>query len=265
MKVDWHYHCRGAADGPPILFLHGFMAHGGIWLPTMEQLPEGFRSIALDLPGHGQTDADLKHMTFDALSDVIAAFAGITIRRPAILVGYSMGGRIALRTALRHPGYFCGLVLESANPGIENSAARKERLTSDKKWADKLRQGDIRAFLQEWYTQPVFSSLHRKPELIEQIIQKKSDNNPGALAEVMFRLSQGKQPPLWDQLQEWEAPTLIIAGELDQTYTDIARRMATSLKNPTLRIVPDAGHIVHLENNKDFVAALKFFLSSYIL
>ena len=265
MNVNWHYHSRGSPGGLPVLFLHGFMAHGGIWLPTMEQLPEGFRSIALDLPGHGHTHADLNQLTFDTLSDAIIEFAVKTFGRPAILVGYSLGGRIALWTALRHPGYFCGLVLESANPGIENSAARKERLTLDKKWAEKLRQSDIRAFLQEWYTQPVFSSLHRKPELIEQIIQKKTDNNPVDLAEAMIRLSQGKQPPLWNRLHEWDKPTLVIAGALDQTYAGIARRMATEMRNAILRIVPDAGHIVHLENNKEFVAALKFFLSSYIL
>lgn len=266
LTIRWNAHEMGDRSGIPVLFLHGFMAQGGIWLPIMRQLNHRFHSVALDLPGHGLTTADIRTLDFDNLSGAIVDYIDEHIKPPVILVGYSMGGRIALHTALNYPDHFSGLVLESAGAGIENAAEREFRLAVDEETADRLTESDLREFLKEWYrTQPIFSSLSNNPEMIESIINKKMANDPELLAGVMVRLSPGRQIPLWPRLHEWKKPTLIIAGELDPKYRDIARRLATEISGAGLEIIPGAGHIVHLENSKAFIATLKNFLSAYIL
>jgi len=265
LKVHWHYIESGDPVGVPILFLHGFMAHCGIWRPVMDQLPDCMHAIALDLPGHGKTTADLDNLDFDSLSDAIHKFIEDHFNRPIILLGYSMGGRIALYTAFKYPERFIGLILESTTPGIENPEERDKRVLEDQAKADKLRSTDIKTYLTDWYKLPVFSSLAQRPDLIEKIINKKSDNDPAALAEVVMRLSPGRQRSLWDKLETWNKPTLVIAGELDEKFCAVAKKMAPQIKNADLKIISGAGHIVHLENHKDFMTALNFFLSARIL
>jgi 2-succinyl-6-hydroxy-2,4-cyclohexadiene-1-carboxylate synthase len=265
LNVQWHYQQAGEPSGVPILFLHGFMGHGGVWQQTVDQLPDGMFAVTPDLPGHGKTIANLEFLDFDSAAEAVAGFIEAQLNRPPVLVGYSMGGRIALYTALKFPEKFTGLVLESASPGISDAGERKKRLGEDKAKADKLLKTDVRTYLKEWYQLPVFDSLADKPELVEKIIQKKVGNDPAALAEVVVRLSPGVQPSLWDKLDRWDKTTLIIAGEKDNKFCEIARQMASCMPQGDLKIIPDAGHIVHLENNKDFASALNFFLSSYIL
>jgi 2-succinyl-6-hydroxy-2,4-cyclohexadiene-1-carboxylate synthase len=231
----------------------------------MNQLPDKTYAVAVDLPGHGETEADLKHLDFESLSGAIVDFINEQLKTPPIVVGYSMGGRIALYMALKYPESVGALVLESSSPGIENASERESRLIQDEKRADSLRRSGLRAFLADWYEQPLFNSLKSRSGMVESIIQKKLDNSADNLAEVMVRLSPGRQKPLWEDLRKWDKPTLIIAGELDGKYCDIAHRMASITDQSELKLISDAGHIAHLENKKDFIAALNFFLSSYIL
>jgi 2-succinyl-6-hydroxy-2,4-cyclohexadiene-1-carboxylate synthase len=120
-------------------------------------------------------------------------------------------------------------------------------------------------FLREWYTLPIYDSINTQPELIDKIIAKKKSGDAIALADAITRLSPGVQPSLWNKLPQVNQPVTIIAGERDKKYCDIARRMAAIMPTADLRIVPGAGHIVHYENRDEFVTALKFFLSAYIL
>lgn len=265
LQVNWHYIESGDPNGVPFLFLHGFMAHSGIWKPVMEQLPDSIYAVAVDLPGHGKTTADLNNLDFESLSDALDEFISTHFNRPIILLGYSLGGRIALYTALKYPERFFGLILESTTPGIEDSKAREKRILEDQAKAEKLRNTEIRNYLNDWYKLPVFASLQQRPDLIEKIINKKSGNDPNALAEVVVRLSPGRQKSLWNDLVRWDKPTLVMAGELDEKFCAVAKRMAPRIKESDLKIIPGAGHIVHLENHKDFMSALNFFLSSRIL
>ena len=263
LKVTWRFHTVGDPGRPPLLFLHGFMGDGRVWLPTMNQLQDTVYSVALDLPGHGNTEADLAHLEFGSLAETIAAFVYDHFDRPAVLVGYSLGGRLALHAALSHPDRFRGLVLESASAGIEDEEERRLRLEQDQATAAKLCATDMKSFLTEWYQQPLFSSL--PPETVAGIIDRKAHNDPSRLSEVVVKLSPGRQPSLWDRVSAWNKPALIVAGELDEKYRARATRLSGLMKKSALRIIPGAGHIVHLEQNAAFVAALKSFLDAYIL
>ena len=259
----WHYHSAGDPASLPVLLLHGFMGSGRVWLPTMNQLAGQIFAIAPDLPGHGQTEADLETLDFDTLSSDLLDLCDRHFDRPPVIVGYSLGGRAALYAALKYPDRFSALVLESSSAGIEIESERRQRSEQDRQTADRLRSTDMVSFLTEWYQQPLFASLAR--ETVAGIIQKKSGGNRHHFAEAVVRLSPGRQPSLWNRLPDWTKPILILSGALDTKYSQIAQRMAEYMPQARLEIIPDAGHIVHLENNQAFVAALKSFLTTCIL
>jgi len=268
LKITWNSYVAGEPGYQPIIFLHGFMGSGRIWLKTMDQLAEAHYCVALDLPGHGSTGADPGELSFDSLAeaivDLVTSDSMITTSgKKPILTGYSLGGRVALYTALTFPHTFGALVLESSTPGIEARADRDSRLESDRRTAARLAGSDMRDFLIEWYRQPVFAYL--PDDLKARIIEKKSSGNPVRLANALVKLSQGAQPSLWNLLAGYRDPVLVVSGEKDVKYVEIGGRMAGLFPRAEQVVIPHAGHIVHLENHKDFMSALKFFLSSHIL
>jgi 2-succinyl-6-hydroxy-2,4-cyclohexadiene-1-carboxylate synthase len=263
--VTWHFYTEGDPQSPPYLFLHGFMGEGSVWLPIMKELAADIYAVAPDLPGHGKTRVDHEEFSCDLLVRSLVDFSAERFAKPPIVVGYSMGARIALYMAQTHPDEVAGLVQESASLGIDDEKERHERLELDRKRADDIKRMGLPAFLREWYKQPIYSSLVDKPDLVAKLIEQKFHGDPEMLARTIVCLSPGAQPSLWHHLGHWQKPILIIAGERDKKYSDIARRMAAVMPTATLNIVPDAGHIVHLENYAEFSAALKFFIASVIL
>ncbi len=263
--VNWNYYTEGDPESTPYLFLHGFMGDGSVWQPIMKELSADIYAVAPDLPGHGKTRVDEDRYSCDILVHALIDFASERFSKPPVVVGYSMGGRIALYMAETHPDEVSGLVLESASLGIDDEKERRSRLELDRKRADDMRRMGLPDFLKEWYTQPIYLSLADKPDLVAGLIEKKSQGDAEMLARTIVCLSPGAQPSLWHHLGHWQKPTLIISGEKDEKYSDIARRMAAIMPTATLNIIPDAGHIVHLENPPDFMAALKYFVSTHIL
>ena len=168
---------------PAILFLHGFMGSGADWASEISVLDEHFYCVAPDLPGHGSSlalppDAYTIEGTTRALLDLLDEL-GIT---RAVLVGYSMGGRIALYLALRHPERCSGLFLQSASPGIEEPAERLARRKADEERARRLESGDLASFLEAWYRQPLFASLARREGLLRETIEARMRNDRGERA-----------------------------------------------------------------------------------
>jgi 2-succinyl-6-hydroxy-2,4-cyclohexadiene-1-carboxylate synthase len=257
--VDWFTFRSGFPSGHPLLLLHGFLGSGADWLDVMDDLATNCYAVAPDLHGHGRTWTDLEKLDFDGLAGDLATLAAEEFDRPPIIAGYSMGGRIALYTALQHPEYFSGLVLESATAGIEKGQERRLRLTRDRDTARLLRNTGIKSFLLGWYKQSVFSSL--TPKQIENLATSRSDNDAATAAFVLERLSQGRQPSLWPRLGELKLPTLLLAGDRDKKYGALAARMASAIPDCRLSIISEAGHITHMENKREFVGVLKKFLN----
>jgi 2-succinyl-6-hydroxy-2,4-cyclohexadiene-1-carboxylate synthase len=249
----------GDARGPAILFLHGFMSSAADWWGVRAALNSSHRCLAVDLPGHGAS-LDLPHPQVytagGAALGLLDLLDELNLERP-VVVGYSMGGRLALYLALRHPERCAGLFLESASPGIENPAERRARREADEERARRLESGDFETFLADWYRQPLFASLARHERLVEKIVEARRGNDPGELARSLRGLGAGSQPSLWDELAGLQVPTLAVAGELDEKYVGIASRMTTL--NPRLRtvVVPGAGHNVRLEAPEAYLALLQ--------
>lgn len=248
----------GDPGRPPILLLHGFMGSASDWRGVVAALGGEYRCLAVDLPGHGSSlglspDAYTIEGSVRVLLDLLD---GLEIPRPA-LVGYSMGGRLALYLALRHPERCSGLFVESASPGIEDPKERRARRQADEERASRLEAGDLMGFLRDWYRQPLFASLARHEELLEQTIEARLRNDPRELARSLRGMGAGRAPSLWGELAALRLPALAVAGELDERYVEISARMATLSPRVRAAVVPGAGHNVRLENPEAYLAALK--------
>ena len=253
----------GDAAQPAVLFLHGFMGSGEDWRATVETLQPDYRCLTVDLPGHGAAIdlPDGAYTMAGAARAVIEVLNHHEINR-CHLVGYSMGGRLALYLALQYPERFRRLVLESASPGLRAEEERAARRAIDEARARRLETGSLGRFLDDWYRQPLFSSLHDHPGLVERIVAARRRNRPAELARSLRAMGTGQQPSLWERLSGLSVATLAVAGALDRKYVGLARQMASASPRVRAVVVPAAGHSVHAERPGRFAAVLRAFLTS---
>jgi 2-succinyl-6-hydroxy-2,4-cyclohexadiene-1-carboxylate synthase len=261
----------GGMDAPALVLLHGFLGTRKDWRPIVEELVPEYRCISVDLPGHGGSFVKdpARGFTFDAFCDVLNARLDELKVDQMALLGYSMGGRMALYYALRHPDRIRQLVLESASPGLKTLEERQRRRQSDIQLAAQLdriaeTEGDRlpRSFLLEWYAQPLFLTLKRHPETLERLLQRREQNQPVRLARSLRGLGTGMQPSLWERLPELAAPTLLIVGEEDRKFRQIAEQMQELSPRIALEVLGSCGHNVHLENLAGYTTVLKSFLAT---
>jgi 2-succinyl-6-hydroxy-2,4-cyclohexadiene-1-carboxylate synthase len=218
------------------LLVHGFAGTAGSWDRFSNHLdPQRYRPVAVDLRGHGQ-NAALRPISFETCIDdlLLAAPASFT------LVGYSLGGRLALQLALAAPQRVERLVLISASAGIEDDDARAARLVSDLDLADRLDRLPIEQFASEWLAGPLF--VGDAPEAQDLARSEIEKNSPASLACALRGLSVGRMEPLWERLGEISAPTMVVAGETDETYVALAKRMSSAIAGSELQIIQGAGH-----------------------
>jgi 2-succinyl-6-hydroxy-2,4-cyclohexadiene-1-carboxylate synthase len=258
----------GHSSSPTLLMLHGFTGSAASWGDHLDTLAAyGLRVIALDLPGHGQSDApaDPRRYAIEyCQQDILAALQKLGVSQgEALLLGYSMGGRVALYTAFS--GFFRALILESASPGLEDPAEREQRRTSDEALAASIERAGVQAFIDHWEKLPLFASQSTlPPEAREALRRQRLSNRAGGLAQSLRGVGTGVQPSLHARLPTLHIPILLIAGELDTKFSAIARSMAQALPQSQLRIVPGAGHAVHLERPEEFDSLVRDFSLSMI-
>jgi 2-succinyl-6-hydroxy-2,4-cyclohexadiene-1-carboxylate synthase len=207
-----------------VTFVPGFMQRGEAWEPVAGALAERYRVRCLDFTT----------WTFEERIEEIPTGGAV--------VGYSMGGRIALHAALRDPGAFRSLALVGVSAGIDD---RDERLRSDDQLADWIERHTIEDVVERWESQPVFAS--QPAELVLAQRAGRLSHDPKLLAKLLRSAGQGATPPVWDRLRELRCPVLLIAGERDERYGEAAQRMASLIPRADVRIVPGAGHAPQLE------------------
>ena len=251
-----------------LVLLHGFTGSAAGWGHHIDTLADsGLRIIAVDLLGHGQSDApeDAKRYSIEnCQKDILAALQELGVKQGhAIILGYSMGGRIALYTAFS--GYFRALMLESSSPGLQDAAEREDRLASDEALAASIEREGVPAFVERWERIPLFASQKTLPsECREALHRQRLQNNATGLAQSLRGVGTGVQPSLNTQLPTLHIPVLLIAGELDTKFTTIAKSMAQALPQSQLHIVPAAGHAVHLEQPQLFTSLVRDFCLSLV-
>ncbi len=177
------------------------------------------------------------------------------------VVGYSMGGRLALYFALRHQKICSGIFLESASPGLNKASERAARRRADEEKALRLESEDFEEFLRDWYRQPIFASLARDEELLRKTIESRRQNEPEELARSLRSMGTGSQPTLWG-LAGLTVPTMAVAGELDVKFVGIGRRMEAESPMVSFVSVSGVGHNVHVESPDAYTDLLQGFLES---
>ncbi len=253
----------GNPNGAPILALHGFLGCGDDWASIAEALP-GYRYICPDLPGHGVSalSGGLRACDMEqTAARLLAELDRLGIETTSLL-GYSMGGRLALYTALRYGDRFDRVALESASPGLSSVEERDRRVVQDRALAARLAETPIDEFLREWYAQPLFASLADEPDRLEALIQSKQGSDREGLADSLRFMGTGAQPSLWGELGNLRVPTLLVAGSKDAKFCEIARQMMTRCSVAEWSVAEGAGHNVHHEKPEEFASRLERFLEA---
>lgn len=160
---------------------------------------------------------------------------------PFDLVGYSLGGRLALRFALRNPERIRSLTLLSTHCGLSKEEERLRRLQEDRKWAQKILTFPFDEFLNSWYDQPVFSSIKHNEELKQMILWMRTAQRPKELARALMTWSLGRQSDYQERLLSFNHPLKIVYGEHDEKFAILYQNWPCALE------IKGAGHVLHLE------------------
>lgn len=247
---------------PTLVWLHGFLGSAEDWRPVMQALAGVGQHIAVDLPGHGASrrlpeEAYSMEGVASRLRQVLDEAAP---GRRCLLAGYSMGGRVALHLAVRHPEWWDGILLESASPGLEDAAGRAERRRRDAHWARRFEEEALVVVLRDWYRQPVFATLTAATR--EAWAVRGARNEGAELARAIRGFSPGAQPPLWSALPALGMPVQFCVGGGDAAYVAIAERMWGLCPGAGHAIVSGAGHRVHEEAPGAFVKICEQWLAA---
>jgi 2-succinyl-6-hydroxy-2,4-cyclohexadiene-1-carboxylate synthase len=177
----------------------------------------------------------------------------------AVVVGYSMGGRLALRAAL--DSGFAGLVVVGASAGISDADERRRRGAEDLELADWMEAHPIDEVVARWERNPVFAS--QPPELVDAQRPGRLGHDPVLLARLLRSAGQGATEPMWDRLGSLEMPVLALAGENDVTYRAAAERIASLVPRGSWGVIPGAGHAAHLEAPGAVADAISGFIDAF--
>jgi 2-succinyl-6-hydroxy-2,4-cyclohexadiene-1-carboxylate synthase len=266
-SYQFGYSLGGQPDRPSILFLHGFMGDRHDFAAITSHLIDQYQCLLIDLPGHGKTrvrEESEYGMVLTARA-IVGALDQLHISQ-CFLVGYSMGGRLALYLTVHFPERFIGTVLESASPGLKTEEERRQRVQQDWQLATELETTDFTEFLTNWYEQPLFASMARPLTAIseraprfEQMLARRRQHQPPELAKSLRNLGTGSQPSLWAKLAQNQVPLLLLVGGLDQKFVQINQQMQAIGSSTQLQIIEGCGHNVHFENVQGFVESLREF------
>ena len=231
---------------PKLTFIHGFMGHPSDWDDVRAALPK-YETFAAEIGVSPDWQASVQQ-----LAD--------TMPEPSIMVGYSMGARLSLGVAMEFPQKCQALILISGNPGLESAEAREQRSLSDEQIAKQIETDELEPFLNQWYRASVFATV---PEEIRRAeVQRKLAQSSSNWPAILRANSVAGQPNFWPRLNELSMPVLVIAGEQDEKYREIAFRFAAEqpLPNATTKIIPNCGHIVHREQPEALVEIVRTFV-----
>lgn len=265
------------AARPSLICLHGFAQRGDSWAAVADRFGRrGWDVDAPDLPAL----IDGRGEAADPLDAVCAGVASLVrdlfrkTRSKPILVGYSMGGRIALETVLRadaaslqegaeHALPIAGLVLESAGLGPADDAERDGLRRRNEEWAARVCSEGVEAFMDWWEALPLFASQRLlSDETRASLREGRLRNDPATLALELSGWGQHRQSArstalaCLNGLAARGVASAFFAGALDRKYCAVAEEVRAAAPATTVRIFPGAGHNIHLEDPEGYVRAL---------
>lgn len=259
--VELHGNCQL----PSIVLLHGFTGSTSTWQETIHALASDYYVVAVDLIGHGQTEAPLEPQRYhmeEQLADLREVLMRLSIVRP-LLCGYSMGGRVALAYATTYPDEVAGVVLESSSPGLRSMEERCQRRQADAQLAEWMERDGIEKFVDFWQAIPLFHSQRKvSDERRLALRQERLSQQVSGLANSLRGIGTGSQPSYWGMLDQLTCPVLLVTGSEDPKFVEIAREMMKYLPNVKHQTINEAGHAIHVEKPRQFATMIKSYLKA---
>jgi 2-succinyl-6-hydroxy-2,4-cyclohexadiene-1-carboxylate synthase len=247
-NVEYAYDIEGS--GPPLLLLHGFTGSKRTWAPFIPLWSKRFQTIAVDIIGHGETDSPENVIPYTMPEMAVALKVLLNehgIQKTNVL-GYSMGGRLALYLAMKHPETVDALLLESASPGLAIPMEKDARLRQDGALADEILKNGIHAFVDKWEKVPLFKSQEQLScSARKQVRNERLSQKAMGLANSLRGMGTGAQPSFWNSLSKCQKQVMLVAGSLDVKFVKIAEEMEKRLPQCKKIIVDGVGHAVHVE------------------
>jgi 2-succinyl-6-hydroxy-2,4-cyclohexadiene-1-carboxylate synthase len=201
-----------------LAFLHGFLGSNSDWLGVIKEFNK----------------------------DYLCNFS--LSKKIDFLIGYSMGGRIAMNYLGEIP-----IILIASHPGLETDKQIKERVAFEDYWLSILENETLDSFLLKWYSSVLFSELKTIPK--ERFLLSKKE-----IKSSLLKFSLAKQPSFWNTLSKLTLPLLYIVGEKDTKYREIGDRLAYSNPHIQVNVVNGASHAVHLEKPKEVADLIETFI-----
>jgi pimeloyl-ACP methyl ester carboxylesterase len=250
-------HVRHAGEGLPVLFLHAFPLHGGMWRPQLGTLAGRARLLAADLPGCGLSPVlpSTPHSLEDYAREVITTLDALDVER-VIVVGLGMGGQIALRLVSELGARLIGMLLSGtdAAPASDEIAARCHELAAE------VEASGVEVAADEFLPKLLSVTTQRmRPALLDEVhamIRENTSVGIGAALRVM-----AARPDATSLLSRIRCPVVCLAGEEDAfTPPDLARATSGHVFGGRTEIIPGAGHLTNLEAPEAFNDALQALL-----
>ena len=231
-----------------IFCIHGNFQTVKVWQPLEERMKAGFTDLEM-------ITEDLYAKQFQSFDDWTEDFCGrVEVHangEKSILLGYSLGGRLALHACLSRPDLWKSAIVVGADPGLESEEEKKLQLHRDRNWAERLKREPLEKLVDEWDAQPVFCGIEN------QAPRNLGEMDPDRLSQHVEVFSKGLQQNLAPKLAELKnLPILFVSGEKDQKYLGIGERLAKSSSVINVQVIADAGHRVPWENPESFVQVL---------
>jgi len=237
--------------------LHGAVGQSDDWLgfaASMRQLSSGGGSERAEVR---RLDLwrflDCSPMSLDEAGRQIASQIARIDSEP-VLVGYSLGGRLALNALLAVPGMWKAAVIVSAHPGLDKEEDRVARRQRDAEWSAMALKGEWGEFLENWEGQGV---LGGRGEMADR---GKLKERRVAVARSFIDWSLGAQRDLSPELKEIECPVLWMTGEDDKKFAELAKLAVPAISDAMHCVVSNSGHRVPWEKPEEFVRLCREFL-----
>ncbi len=241
------------------LLLHGFTGTKNTFRQILPVLEED-TVLTLDLLGHGNTtsQADFSRYAIEEQCKDLADLLDQLEVPKVSLLGYSLGGRLALAFTLYYPERVEKLVLESSSPGLKTQEEQQLRQIQDQALADKVMEKGLVSFVNDWENLALFSSQKKLPLATQEAIRKERlSQDVEGLQKSLLGMGTGSQPSYWNQLSTISCPVFLFVGALDTKFCQLAAQINPHLKKGFIVTFSEVGHAVHLEAPAEFSVALK--------
>ena len=236
--------------------LHGSLQTALVWKPIGNAIESEFGSVQVEAVNLYENEyesfGDWREQFYEKVEEQ-------TKGEPSLLLGYSMGGRLAMDACVHRPSLWSGVIAVGADPGLISDDARSKQLQKDLEWARRFRTEDIQELLVEWDELPVFCG---RSNCASREISELDSEKISRFFDVFSKARQGNMLPMLRKLKT--PPLLYISGCDDIKYTKIGQDLAAHCMQVRHQIIPNAGHRVPWESQDAFISEVSVFIDAVL-